>query len=174
MDKEQKRIERLLKLTSDAQLAEYDAINSLEDDVVVIEENLSTIKKDVKLLDKGISSLTKQIDKVEKMEGPKGPKGDKGDKGDPGKDGKDGEDGLAPDHKWKGTELMFKKPDGTWGKAVDLQGPPGVSVTMRRNGGGGGTSTGNNFPDGLILKSPNGTSFLLGVDDDGSLTTTNL
>lgn len=53
-----------------------------------------------------------------------------------GKDGKDGvglrgpkgergERGPIPDHKWDGTKLAFEKPDGEFGKAVDLQGPPG-------------------------------------------------
>jgi hypothetical protein len=54
--------------------------------------------------------------------GPKGPKGDKGD---------EGEIGPRPRHEWKETELRFEKADGTWGKFVDLRGPPGL------NGGGG-------------------------------------
>lgn len=163
-EKEQKRIERLLKLQSDAQLAEYDAINEIDDKVQSLHEEVNSLIIKAKELEKDVA-------KVEKQEGPKGEPG-KSIKGEPGKDG---ETGPMPDHKWSGTKLSFEKPDGSWGKAVDLEGPvgpPGASVTVRR--GGGGSSTGNSFPDGLILKSPNGTSFLLGVDDDGSLTTTNL
>jgi hypothetical protein len=54
--------------------------------------------------------------------GPRGPKGDTGD---------DGPVGPKPRHEWKETELRFEKADGTWGKYVDLRGPPGF-------GGGGG------------------------------------
>ena len=63
--------------------------------------------------------------------GPKGPKGDKGDKGDPG------ERGPAPAHEWKGTRLRFQKPDGEWGKFVDLKGEKGDK--------GSGGATGNFF-----------------------------
>lgn len=53
-------------------------------------------------------------------QGPPGPQGPKGDK---------------PDHEWKGTELRFEKPDGSWGPFVNLQGPRGG----RGGSGGGGT-----------------------------------
>jgi len=64
-------------------------------------------------------------------EGKKGDKGDKGetgregkkgDKGDKGEKGEEGKKGSKPKHKWKGTKLSFEKPDGVWGKFVDLQG----------------------------------------------------
>jgi len=55
--------------------------------------------------------------------GAKGEKGEKGDKGD------------KPAHQWNGTQLRFEKPDGTWGRFVDLRGPKG------RGGGGGGIAT---------------------------------
>lgn len=35
------------------------------------------------------------------------------------------EEGHTPKHEWDGTKLRFEKPDGTWGKWVDLQGKPG-------------------------------------------------
>jgi hypothetical protein len=43
-----------------------------------------------------------------------------------------------PKHKWKGTKLSFEKPDGTFGKSVDLKGNGGVII--QRTGGGGGSS----------------------------------
>lgn len=63
--------------------------------------------------------------------GPVGPKGDKGDKGEKGDKGDRGEIGPAPEHEWSGSKLRFQKPDGKWGKYVDLKGPQGS--------GGGGT-----------------------------------
>lgn len=59
--------------------------------------------------------------------GPKGDKGDKGDRGDKGEQGDQGEPGPMPRHRWHGTELQFERPDGDWGKRVDLRGPPGYS-----------------------------------------------
>ena len=68
--------------------------------------------------------------------GPRGPAGPRGEPGRDGVDGKDGERGPAPDHQWKSTKLRFQKPDGTWGKYVDLKGERGAS-----GAGGGGWST---------------------------------
>lgn len=72
--------------------------------------------------------------------GPRGLKGPKGDKGDQGEKGEEGERGPAPSHRWRGTSLQFKKPDGDWGKAVDLKGEPGKAgaVIMGGSGFGGG------------------------------------
>lgn len=39
------------------------------------------------------------------------------------KDELKGDDSLPPDHRWIGTKLQFRDPDGNWGKAVDLKGP---------------------------------------------------
>ena len=39
--------------------------------------------------------------------------------------GEQGPAGPMPDHEWKGTKLRFQKPDGTWGKWVDLRGTAG-------------------------------------------------
>lgn len=64
--------------------------------------------------------------------GPRGPEGPPGPKGD------------KPKHEWRGSKLRFEKPDGTWGKYVDLQGPPG------RRGGSGGS--GGSFSPGALAK----------------------
>lgn len=71
-------------------------------------------------------------------EGPRGPVGPRGPRGEPGPAGKDGERGPAPDHQWKSTKLRFQKPDGTWGKYVDLRGERGPA-----GGSGGGVWTGS-------------------------------
>jgi len=51
--------------------------------------------------------------------GPQGPIGSQGPKGDAGPQGKIGK---KPKHQWRGTELRFEKPNGEWGKWVNLQG----------------------------------------------------
>lgn len=56
--------------------------------------------------------------------------------GKDGKDGEKGERGDKPKHKWIGTKLMFEKPDGTWGNAVDLKGKDGNTYSVF----GGGTN----------------------------------
>lgn len=52
-------------------------------------------------------------------QGPVGPQGPQGEQGPPG------EIGPAPEHQWRGTELRFQNPDGSWGPWVDLQGEDG-------------------------------------------------
>lgn len=42
------------------------------------------------------------------------------------KNGEPGPRGPAPAHRWRGTKLSFQKPDGTWGKEVDLKGKDGT------------------------------------------------
>ena len=66
------------------------------------------------------------------IQGPKGDKGNKGDKGDPGppgEQGKKGERGLrglkgakgsTPKHEIKDKKIRFEKPDGKWGKWINL------------------------------------------------------
>ena len=72
--------------------------------------------------------------------GPAGPAGPRGPVGPPGKDGADGERGPLPDHQWKGTRLRFQKPDGGWGKYIDLKGERGpAGATGVAIGGGGGS-----------------------------------
>lgn len=65
----------------------------------------------------------------------KGDPGPSGAEGDRGPRGPKGPPGPAPDHQWRNTKVRFEKPDGTWGKWTDLQGPRGQS-----GGGGGGGS----------------------------------
>lgn len=65
--------------------------------------------------------------------GPRGYPGKDGKDGVDGKDGTDGQDGKPPAHRWIGTRLSFKKPDGKWGREVDLQGKGGVVAVV---GGG--------------------------------------
>lgn len=52
--------------------------------------------------------------------GLQGTKGNDGQDGRDGRDGIDGRDGTSPDHRWVGTSLQFRNPDGTWGPATDL------------------------------------------------------
>ena len=54
------------------------------------------------------------------------------------KDELKGEDGETPQHRWVGTKLQFKNPDGSWGKLVDLKGPRG-GTWFSGGGSGGGT-----------------------------------
>lgn len=66
--------------------------------------------------------------------GKSGETGDQGKRGDVGSDGQPGEKGdlgETPDHRWRSTALTFKKPDGEWGREIELRGMPGT-------GGGGG------------------------------------
>lgn len=68
------------------------------------------------------------------LRGYKGVQGRQGAVGPPGPQGPKGDTGPAPAHQWQGTALRFKKPNGDWGKAVNLQGPAGG------RGGSGGAS----------------------------------
>lgn len=80
--------------------------------------------------------------------GPRGPRGPQGPKGEPGEKGEQGEIGPAPLHQWDGTRLRFQKPDGEWGKYVDLKGETGASKTARPVFfGGAGGSGGTNLDD---------------------------
>lgn len=75
------------------------------------------------------------------LKGDQGVRGADGKRGPQGKDGKTGPQGPKgdkPDHEWIGTELRFEKPDGSWGKAVDLRGPKGARGDRGPGGGGGG------------------------------------
>lgn len=69
-----------------------------------------------------------------------------------------GERGPAPAHRWQGTALQFQQPDGTWGKLVDLLGPPGVG----RRGVGVQTAVVNDDGD-LILTLTDGTEINAGT-----------
>jgi len=73
--------------------------------------------------------------------GPAGPVGPSGPVGPQGERGEDGDDGLPPEHRWVGTALQFKNPDGTWGRLVELRGvrgPNGEIIAQPGVGGGGG------------------------------------
>lgn len=61
------------------------------------------------------------------LPGPRGEKGDsiKGDKGDRGLQGLKGETGAPPEHRWDGTKLSFKQPNGVWGEWIELKGATG-------------------------------------------------
>lgn len=72
--------------------------------------------------------------------GPKGDTGPQGPRGPKGDTGPAGADGAVPAHEWKGTKLRFQKPDGEWGKLVDLKGEKG-----ERSGGGAAPSIGSSF-----------------------------
>ena len=105
----------------------------------------------LKLRSLSLSAKTRSIRKLT-IAARKGDKGDKGDTGLPGVNGKDGlpgrdgvdgkdgrqgdrgerglqgvkgDPGLPPEHRWKGTELAFKHPNGEWGEYVDLKGKEG-------------------------------------------------
>jgi len=69
--------------------------------------------------------------------GNKGVKGDKGDAGIDGANGAPGQTGLPPDHQWVGTQLQFKKPDGSWGVLVDLKGDDGIDGVDGQDGSKG-------------------------------------
>lgn len=57
--------------------------------------------------------------------GYKGIHGRVGEVGPQGAPGPKGDTGPAPMHQWQGNALRFKKPNGDWGKLVNLQGPAG-------------------------------------------------
>ena len=109
---------------------------------------LAALAKQVRELRDGFRNLSKQPgpvgpqgergaagrdgkDGVRGTDGRNGIDGLRGADGSPGRDGADGKDGAPgergpmPDHQWKGTRLRFQKPDGDWGKFVDLKGAPG-------------------------------------------------
>ena len=80
-------------------------------------------------------------DGVAGADGRPGRDGDDGRPGRDGDDGKDGERGPMPDHEWRGSKLRFQKPEGVWGKWVDLRGPKGDNgrgggVVVAQGGGG--------------------------------------
>jgi|DEB0MinimDraft_3_1074331.scaffolds.fasta_scaffold00273_9 hypothetical protein len=70
------------------------------------------------------------VDGLDGKDGAVGATGEPGRDGLNGRDGVDGEMGPMPDHEIKGNSIRFQKPDGTWGKWVELGGQSG--------GGGGG------------------------------------
>ncbi len=75
---------------------------------------------------------------VERIRIPVAKDGSPGPRGPQGPEGPEGPPGPKPAHEWKGSELRFEKQDGTWGKFVDLRGPPGA--------GGGIVQVGTDAP----------------------------
>jgi len=57
--------------------------------------------------------------------GYKGIQGRAGDVGPVGPPGAKGDPGPVPRHKWEGTRLSIEKPNGEFGRSVNLQGPGG-------------------------------------------------
>jgi hypothetical protein len=83
-------------------------------------------------------------------QGERGPQGEQGIQGPKGDKGDDGEDGQPPEHRWVGTALQFRRPDGTWGQLVELRGVRGVNgeiIAQPMGGGGGGSLSIQKFYD---------------------------
>ena len=81
--------------------------------------------------------------------GAQGERGIHGVQGATGEQGPKGDTGPAPEHQWQGTKLRFKKPDGKWGKSVDLKGDKGDgggTVVISRAGGSSGGGMGDLLP----------------------------
>ena len=74
------------------------------------------------------------------------------------KDELKGDDGETPQHRWVGTKLQFKNPDGSWGKLVDLKGARGGTWFS----GGGGTDL-DSLP---VCTNPEGVTEMV-VKEDG-------
>jgi hypothetical protein len=94
------------------------------------EELVALIKPLIPEPIKGDAGHTPTITELKDIIKPLIPKPIKGDKGD------------KPDHKWEDTKLMFEKPDGEWGQAVDLKGPVGETVKQEITRLGGSVSGG--------------------------------
>lgn len=127
---------------------------------------------------KRVVELARKVSAIEKMEGTagkdgapgapgaRGKTGTAGIRGATGEQGPKGERGPAPDHKWEGTKLRFEKPDGTWGKAVDLKGAPGKdgqSGVIVTTGGGSSSGIGNLLPGSPSVE-PAGIAVLQGAN----------
>jgi hypothetical protein len=99
----------------------------------LVKEHVALIPKPSDGRDADPGEITRQIaEAVKRITVPVAKNGEDGKPGPRGPKGDDGPPGPKPRHEWKETELRFEKPDGSWGKYVDLRGPPGPHV-----GGGG-------------------------------------
>jgi len=143
---------KLLELTERVENDEIENSNdhqSIRDEISTKINEVEQSIQDIELIEPERGDRGDKGDK-----GDRGDKGDKGDKGDPGKGGKDGVDGKdgldgkdgvegkigpqgtpgekgdKPGHQWKGSKLRFERPDGSWGKYVDLQGKDGNSWSI--------------------------------------------
>ncbi len=103
---------------------------------------------------------------VRGLVGPQGVKGVDGANGLPGEHGRQGaqgprgERGPVPRHKWAGTKLSFEQPDGSFGSAVNLQGPAG---------GRGMSGKGSAHNEGYSSISLVGTDLIFARDKAGPL-----
>lgn len=86
-----------------------------------------------------------------------GIKGEAGCVGPKGDTGPMGMTGPPPEHRWTGTALQFKNPDGTWGKQINLKGDKGIagtgkvfSTTTAVAGSGAVYLKGDAYTDGSI------------------------
>lgn len=135
----------------------YDELQAIKEKFSDIAENTKGIKEvDLKKIKGARGEKGEKGDRGEKGDigatGKQGPAGKDGKtpkagvdfplpkNGLDGKDGKDGKSivgdkGDKPDHKWEGTKLMFEKPNGKWGKAVDLKGKDGKNSSSIFGGG---------------------------------------
>ncbi len=119
-------------------------VGMLNNDVCIVKQGIAPDTYDIAIYD---SSLPDWV--IKSTAGPKGDTGATGPAGaastvpgptgPAGRDGVDGEAGLPPVHRWVGTSLQFKNPDGTWGTAVDLLGATWL---------GGGAAAPNDVTDG--------------------------
>lgn len=153
------RLQKLQKLL----LVEKKPTEFIFDEMEAIKGGLVELIENTKSLKSIDFSKIKKIkgDKGDSVVGPVGPMGKQGPVGPAGKDGKtpvagkdfplpkdgkngvDGKDGKSivgdkgdkPDHKWEGTKLKFEKPNGKWGKAIDLKGEIGRQITLFGGGG---------------------------------------
>jgi len=143
---------KLLELTERVETDEIENSNEhldIRSEIELVKNETEQSISDIELLE---PEKGEKGDRGEK--GDKGDRGDKGEKGDPGIDGKDGVDGNdgldgkdgvegkigpqgmpgekgdKPDHQWKGSKLRFERPDGSWGKYVDLQGKDGTAWSI--------------------------------------------
>lgn len=83
---------------------------------------------------KRYDQLRQKVDALAREPGPEGPPGPQGDPGPAGPAGPQGDPGPAPSHRWRGTKLAIKNPEGDWGPEVDLCGPPGSTRVMASAG----------------------------------------
>lgn len=79
-----------------------------------------------------------------------------------------GDDGQPPQHRWVGSKLQFKNPDGSWGKLVDLKGPrsSGGGLWFGGSSGSSGGGSGTDLDSLPICTNPQGITELV-VKEDG-------
>lgn len=166
-EKEQKKIERLLKLKSDSELAIFDEVQEIKDEVEQLRSeipNLDAVLNSVKgqkgdIGEKGekgdMGEQGEQGDSIVGPKGDRGPQGPKGDRGEQGKPGKDGLDGIDGQDGKNGLDGSPDKPEGIVSKLQSLKGEKRLDASAIKNlpqpvvnnyqsfiGRGGGASVG--------------------------------